>query len=88
MGSRLGIVVEPSLVRLIPEDNDRYVWVRQPERELLFTRQLSKHSVGAYMELCREVGISFEAVARPESTGEVSEGGEKVHSSCFALQKL
>jgi hypothetical protein len=28
----------------------------------LFTKALSKHSIGAYMELCREVGKSFEAV--------------------------
>ena len=25
-------------------------------------RQLSKHSIGAYMEICRELGKSFEAV--------------------------
>ncbi|KAL9125042.1 MAG: hypothetical protein Q9217_005703 [Psora testacea] len=33
-----------------------------PEKQHLFKKQLSKHSIGAYRELCREVGVSFEAV--------------------------
>lgn len=33
-------------------------------KEHLFGKQLSKHSIGAYMELFREVGSSFEAVVR------------------------
>jgi hypothetical protein len=57
LGRALGIVVEPALVRLIPNVDDGYIWLRQPEREHLFVKQLSKHSYGAYKELCREVGI-------------------------------
>jgi hypothetical protein len=75
-------VVEPALVRLIPNADDGYVWLRQPEREHLFMKQLNKHGYGAYMELCREVGTSFEAIARPASTTEASEYGAKV---CFKL---
>jgi hypothetical protein len=38
------------------------------KREHLFTKQLSKHSIGAYMELCREVGTSIEAIRHPDLT--------------------
>jgi hypothetical protein len=60
----LGIAVEPAQVRLKPDVQNGYMWNALPERQHLFTKQLSKHSVGAYMELCREVGKSFEAVAQ------------------------
>ncbi|KAL6240247.1 hypothetical protein RBB50_012852 [Rhinocladiella similis] len=70
--AKLGVIIEPNQVRLVPDLYDGYMWVRQPEREHLFTKQLSKHSVGAYMELCREINVSFEAVARVEPTPEES----------------
>ena len=47
---------------------DGYLWTIIPEKEYLFTKQLSKLSIGAYMELCREVGKSFEAMERPKAT--------------------
>jgi len=59
-------VVDPSDVRLIPDDEDPYAWTWASDREHLFKKQLSKHSVGAYVQLCREVGISFEAVAKSD----------------------
>lgn len=34
-----------------------------PERAHLFRKHLSKHNLGAYRELCREVGRSFEATS-------------------------
>jgi hypothetical protein len=43
---------------------DPYSWKYLPTRAHLFGKSLSKHSIGAYIELCREVGASFEAVAR------------------------
>jgi hypothetical protein len=61
--SQLGIFIEPIQVRLMPDSQDGYMWSFLPEREHLFTKQLSKHSIGLYMVLCREVGKSFEAVA-------------------------
>jgi len=39
----------------------------------LFQKQLSKHSVGAYRELCRGVGVSFEAVLVDEPS-KIAEG--------------
>ena len=59
----LGISIEPAQVRLLPDPQDGYVWRFLPEKKHLFTKQLSKLSVGVYMELSREVGKSFEAVA-------------------------
>lgn len=64
-GLRLGISIEPGQVRLQPRTEDGYAWRCLPEKQHLFAKQLSKHSVGAYMELCREVGTSFEAIAQP-----------------------
>ncbi len=47
------------------------MWVPVPEKEHLFKphlfeKQLSKHSISVYTELCWGVGRSFEAVVRPE----------------------
>ena len=60
----LGIQVKPSEVRLRSSEEDlRYTWkVDDPSLEPLFDKHLSKHSVGAYMQLYREVGQSFHAV--------------------------
>jgi hypothetical protein len=62
----LGIKIEPAQVRLQPGIEDGYVWKPVPNNEHrfkkeLFGKQLSKHSIGAYTELCRGVGVSFEA---------------------------
>jgi chromosome segregation ATPase len=63
--TKLGSNIDPEDVRLKPDAQDGYRWNTLPEREHLFTKQLSKQSIGAYMELCREVGKSFEAEALP-----------------------
>ena len=76
----LGIIVHPAQVRLIPDIGDGYEWATLPEKEHLFKTQLSKHSTGAYMELCREVGESFEAVARPDPATGTKEEVRKVKS--------
>jgi hypothetical protein len=60
--STLGLTIEPLQVRLITHLDDSYIWKALPEKQHLFEKHLSKHSVGAYVELCRGVGISFEAV--------------------------
>ncbi|KUJ09325.1 uncharacterized protein LY89DRAFT_724351 [Mollisia scopiformis] len=62
--SKLGISIDPSEVRLITRVEDPYSWQSLPVRTHLFKKNLSKHSIGAYMELCREVGISFKAVVK------------------------
>lgn len=65
------------------------MWGPLPEKEhlfqeRLFTTQLSKHSTGAYMELCREVNVSFEAITQPRSDTEVVKKKiAKVKQSCF-----
>ncbi|OCL02933.1 hypothetical protein AOQ84DRAFT_392612 [Glonium stellatum] len=63
---RLGISIDPSEVRLITRVEDPYSWQFLPARTHLFERNLSKHSIDAYMVLCREVGVSFEAVAKEQ----------------------
>ena len=60
--AKLGISVRPEDVRLITSPDDPYTWQVLPEKRHLFTKHLSKHSTGAYRELSRGVGISFEAV--------------------------
>lgn len=60
-GIKLGIWIKPAQVRLIPAVETGYLWTAIPEK-YLFTKPLSKLSIGAYMELCREVGKSFEAI--------------------------
>ena len=52
-------------MRLLPDARDGYIWKVLPEKQYLFAKQLSKLSVGAYMELCREIGKSFEAIVSP-----------------------
>jgi hypothetical protein len=76
VGCTLGIVIEPAQVRLKPDAQDGYTWNVLSEKRHLFTKQLSKHSVGAYMELCREVGKSFEAVA--QTSLDVSLSGDEI----------
>ena len=65
--AKLGILIEPAEVRLITSSNDPYTWHRLPDKQHLFEKHLSKHSIGAYRELCRGIGVSFEAVLVPES---------------------
>ena len=64
--TNLGISIEPAEVRLITRAGDPYTWRILPEKQYLFEKHLSKHSIGAYRELCQEVGISFEAVLTPQ----------------------
>ncbi|KAI1463201.1 uncharacterized protein F4812DRAFT_447445 [Daldinia caldariorum] len=65
---RLGINIPPSQVRLQSTRNDGYAWQVLPEKQHLFSKNLSDHSVGAYRDLCEGVGVTFEAVrATPES---------------------
>ena len=56
-------------VCLITSADDPYNWKVLLGKEHLFKKQLSKHLIGAYMELWWEVGVSFEAVPATESKG-------------------
>jgi hypothetical protein len=56
-------------VRLKTEDECLYAWqIDDPSLEPLFQKHLSKHSVGAYMQLHREVGQKFRAVLAKVNT--------------------
>ncbi|KAI3341943.1 hypothetical protein F4824DRAFT_486381 [Ustulina deusta] len=61
---QLGLHLNPSQVRLNTTRNDAYSWETLPEARHLFSKNLSDHSVGAYKELCDNVGVTFEAVRR------------------------
>ena len=64
--SRLGIMVNPSKVHLIPNANDAYTWKVLPGKEKdfkrLFSKNLSDHGPSAHKELSQGVGMIFEAV--------------------------
>jgi hypothetical protein len=64
-------------VNQIGGETEPYLWTAILEK-YLFTKQLSKLSIGAYMELCREVGKSFEAVEHPDATIGALEGDVQV----------
>ncbi|RDL31538.1 Uncharacterized protein BP5553_09747 [Venustampulla echinocandica] len=73
--SRLGIAVLPANVKLMTKSEDPYQWnIFSTDKTALFDKQLSKHSTGAYIDLCNGVGVHFEAVlsegaANHEQTG-------------------
>ncbi len=64
--TNLGVSIQPAEVRLVTRADDTYIWRTLPEKQYLFQKHLSKHSVGAYRETCREVGISFKAAQKPQ----------------------
>ena len=90
-GTKLGISVEPAEVRLLISVDNPYAWQVLPEKHHLFKKQLSKHSIGAYRELYREVGISFEAILAPDK-GTAAESksfeGARVRSPFIAEAQL
>jgi hypothetical protein len=51
-------------VRLTSNDEDlEYAWqINDASLEIVFRKNLSKHSVGVYMRLSPEVGLSFRAI--------------------------
>ena len=75
---QLGILVDPSSVRLIPRPEDRYMWIRRRERDHLFAKHLSKHSIRSYMELCREIGVSIDVTLKDPATAEGGLDGVEV----------
>ena len=86
----LGMSIEPTHVRLITNANDPYSWKVRLGKEHLFKKQLSKHSIGAYMELCRGVGVSFQAVVAclpRESQSLEQESVEKEVSSSVTSER-
>ena len=66
--TKLGISVESVEVQLITSANNLYTWQILVEKEHLFTKNLSKYSIGAYRELYRGVDMSFKAILAPKSS--------------------
>ncbi|KFY16750.1 hypothetical protein V491_05238 [Pseudogymnoascus sp. VKM F-3775] len=61
--TQLGLTILPADVKLITKPEDVYQWsILTPVKALLFNKQLSKHSTGAYIDLCNGVGVHFKAV--------------------------
>ena len=58
----MGIVIEPSQVRLVTGADDLYTWKVLPQKKHLFSKNISDHSIGAYKELCEGIDSAFEAV--------------------------
>jgi len=50
VGKNLGILIEPTQVRLITSADDPYAWKVLPEKEHLFKKHMNKLSIGAYDE--------------------------------------
>ncbi|KAL9948567.1 hypothetical protein ACHAO5_001667 [Verticillium nonalfalfae] len=67
LATRLGIILDPSHVRLQTSREDAYAWQVLPEKQYLFEKNLSNHSIRAYKELCDCVGVSFEAVLKTQA---------------------
>ena len=89
--AKLGITIEPAEVWLITNAEDPYTWEALPEKSYLFKKQLSKHNISAYRELCREVGLSFEAALAPKSssfTGREPNEGRQATVSMSVPQNL
>jgi len=62
---KLNLSIAPARVRLKPAAIDGYMWQKPPEKNHLFEKQLSKQSVGVYVELYHGINVWFEAVALP-----------------------
>ncbi|CAI6342316.1 unnamed protein product [Periconia digitata] len=60
--SKLGIVIDPAQVRLLPSPDDPYTWRFLPEKKHLFSKNISDHSISAYKDLSNGVGRTFEAI--------------------------
>ena len=60
-GRLVGIMIDPSQVRLKTHPDDVYTWQRMEENEHLFLKNMSDHSTGALKELCDGIGKSFAA---------------------------
>ncbi|KFZ21434.1 hypothetical protein V502_02932 [Pseudogymnoascus sp. VKM F-4520 (FW-2644)] len=61
--SQPGLTILPTDVKLITKPEDLYQWsILTAGKAALFNKQLSKHSTGAYIDLCSGVGVHFKAV--------------------------
>ncbi|KFY67736.1 hypothetical protein V497_00245 [Pseudogymnoascus sp. VKM F-4516 (FW-969)] len=61
--SQLGLAILPTDFKLITKPGDLYQWsILTPGKAALFNKQLSKHSTGAYIDLCNGAEKHLKAV--------------------------
>ena len=65
--SRLGILIEPSQVRLKTNSDDPYTWEIMEGKEHLFSKNMSDLSIGALKELYEGIDKSFAAIWKPST---------------------
>ncbi|KAI9776698.1 MAG: hypothetical protein M1839_009425 [Geoglossum umbratile] len=63
----LGILIEPSQVRLKTNYDDPYIWEIMEGKEQLFSRNMSDLSIGALKELCEGIDKTFAAIWKPST---------------------
>lgn len=87
---QLGFRIDPLEVRLITRPDDPYAWSYMPAKAHLFQKHLSKHTMGACVELYHEVGKTFEAVhtaaASPKIHGCLTEADVSFTSTIKQLE--
>ncbi|KAL9584903.1 MAG: hypothetical protein Q9212_001837 [Teloschistes hypoglaucus] len=80
--AKLGLSIEPAHVRLVTSASDLYTWQTIPEKAHLFKKHLSKQTISAYRRICRNVGVTFEAIHSSDS------GDRSVSGFSTTIEKL
>ncbi|KAH6665233.1 hypothetical protein B0J14DRAFT_660920 [Halenospora varia] len=81
---KVGILIEPSQVRLVTGADDLYTWKVLPQKKHLFSKNISDHSIGAYKELCEGIDSAFEAV--PVTTTTLTRSAEYVQETLISTE--
>lgn len=68
------MLVKPLHMRLITAPRYPYNWLYLLEEQHLFEENMDEHFIGAYMESCCDVGVSFEAEPAGTSTYHMKQG--------------
>ncbi|KFZ17519.1 hypothetical protein V501_01689 [Pseudogymnoascus sp. VKM F-4519 (FW-2642)] len=85
--SQLGLAILPADVKLITKPEDLYQWsILTAGKSALFNKQLSKHSTGAYIDLCNGVGVNFKAVIGEAAANYEQE--KQLHTTSIAFNAL
>ncbi|KAF2786197.1 hypothetical protein K505DRAFT_354607 [Melanomma pulvis-pyrius CBS 109.77] len=83
---QLGFRVDPFKVRLITGPDEPYQWSYLEEQAHLFQKHLSKHTMGAYVELLDGIGKTFEAIA-VKLDASFTARIERLEHRCAALEE-
>ena len=81
--SRLGILIDPSQVRLRTTPDYQYIWEIFKEKELLFEKNISGHSIVVLKELYEGVG-TFSLLLRRSQVSFTAKINELPKSQCWA----